>query len=290
MRRTPGGERAAEHADQQARYSNPDHHVVVHAPVQGGRTRARPKEPCECLRCPRCQHEGHGSCDDGKHHALQHHLPHQLNAIRPERLPDRKLTPPGYKPHQRERRHVRAGQQQHHSSEGQQDGQRRRHESVGAEWRAPHGIQRDPVLAQMIVRKRRDNIVHHGVEILGRLATDHSGPQSSYYVQPDRTTTAMRDPPHIRPEGIQRHPQIVTQPGHCSHKPLRRHTDHGHGMPGDLDRFAHIYVSPSQEKSTEFLGAHRRARNWSDQDPPLRNRASRPMIPASSRTTHPFAV
>ena len=55
-------------------------------------------------------------------------------------------------------------------------------------------------------------------------------------------------------------------------------------------RVAHVYVSPSQEKSTEFLGAHRRARNWSDQDPPLRNSASRPMIPASSRTTHPFAV
>ena len=55
-------------------------------------------------------------------------------------------------------------------------------------------------------------------------------------------------------------------------------------------RIAHIYVSPSQEKSTEFLGAHRRARNWSDQDLPLRNSASRPMIPASSRTTHPFAV
>ena len=53
---------------------------------------------------------------------------------------------------------------------------------------------------------------------------------------------------------------------------------------------AHVYVSPSQEKSTEFLGAHRRARNWSDQDLPLRNGASRPMIPASSRTTHPFAV
>src|SRR5580700_10119922 len=55
-------------------------------------------------------------------------------------------------------------------------------------------------------------------------------------------------------------------------------------------RVAHIYVSPSQEKSTEFLCAHRRARNWSDQDLPLRNSASRPMIPASSRTTHPFAV
>src|ERR1035438_10128766 len=53
---------------------------------------------------------------------------------------------------------------------------------------------------------------------------------------------------------------------------------------------AHIYVSQSQEKSTGFLGALRRARNCSDQDLPLRNGASRPMIPASSRTTHPFAV
>src|ERR1700689_4107609 len=64
---------------------------------------------------------------------------------------------------------------------------------------APNGIQRDPVIAQMIVRKRRDNIVHHGVEVLGCQATAHAGPQSSYYVQPDRTTTAMRHPPHIRP-------------------------------------------------------------------------------------------
>src|ERR1035438_790136 len=55
-------------------------------------------------------------------------------------------------------------------------------------------------------------------------------------------------------------------------------------------RVAHLYVSQSQEKSTGFLGALRRARNWSDQDLPLRNGASRPMIPASSRTTHPFAV
>src|SRR6516225_9046569 len=91
----------------------------------------------------------------------------------------------------------------------------------------------------MIVRKRRDNIVHHGVEVLGCLATAHVGPQSSYYVQPDRTTTAMRHPPHIRPEGIERYPQIFTDPGHCSDKSLRRYTDHRHRMPGNLDRLAH---------------------------------------------------
>jgi hypothetical protein len=54
--------------------------------------------------------------------------------------------------------------------------------------------------------------------------------------------------------------------------------------------FDHIYVSQSQEKSTGFLGALRRARNGSDQNLPSRNSASRPMISASSRTTHPFAV
>src|SRR5579864_4763942 len=91
----------------------------------------------------------------------------------------------------------------------------------------------------MIVRKRRDNIVHHGVEVLGCLATAHAGPQSSYYVQPDRTTTAMRHPPLIRPEGIERYPQIVMEPGHCSDNSLRRHADHRHRMPGDLDRLAH---------------------------------------------------
>jgi hypothetical protein len=64
----------------------------------------------------------------------------------------------------------------------------------------------------------------------------------------------------------------------------------GKGEDSERVRVAHIYVSPSQEKSTEFLGAHRRARNWSDQDLPLRNGASRLMIPASGRTTHPFAV
>jgi hypothetical protein len=60
----------------------------------------------------------------------------------------------------------------------------------------------------------------------------------------------------------------------------------------DYFRIAHVYVSQSQsqQKSTGFLGALRRARNWSDQNLPLRNSASRPMIPASSRTTHPFAV
>ncbi len=55
-------------------------------------------------------------------------------------------------------------------------------------------------------------------------------------------------------------------------------------------RIAHIYVSQSQEKSTGFLGALRRARDGSDQNLPLRNSASRPMVPALSRTTHPFAV
>src|SRR5437764_8122214 len=49
----------------------------------------------------------------------------------------------------------------------------------------------------------------------------------------------MGHSPHIRPEGIERYPQIVTQPGSCSDKPLRRHTDHRHRMPGDLDRVAH---------------------------------------------------
>ena len=49
----------------------------------------------------------------------------------------------------------------------------------------------------------------------------------------------MGHSPHIRPEGIERYPQIVTQPGSCSDKPLRRHTDHRHRMPGDLDRLAH---------------------------------------------------
>src|SRR6266702_7958244 len=49
----------------------------------------------------------------------------------------------------------------------------------------------------------------------------------------------MGHSPHIRPKGIERYPQIVTQPGSCSDKPLRRHTDHRHRMPGDLDRLAH---------------------------------------------------
>ena len=153
---------------------------MVHVPVQYEGNCIRWKEPCERFRCPRCQSKGHDSCDDGKHSALQHHLPHQLHAIGPERLPDGKLAPSGYKPHQRERRHVRAGQQQHHSGEGQQNGQRRRHVSVGAEWRTPHGIERDPVIAEMLVRIRHYNMVHRGVEILGCLATAHAGPQSSY--------------------------------------------------------------------------------------------------------------
>ena len=91
----------------------------------------------------------------------------------------------------------------------------------------------------MLVRIRRHNMMHQGIEILGCLATAHAGPQSSYYVQPDRTTTAMRHPPHIRPQRVERYPQIFTDPGHCSDNPLRRYTDHRHRMPGNLDRLAH---------------------------------------------------
>ncbi len=57
-----------------------------------------------------------------------------------------------------------------------------------------------------------------------------------------------------------------------------------------LGGIAHIYVSPSQEKAQDFW-----ARSGGRAVELIRiyryaKSASRPMIPASSRTTHPFAV
>ena len=49
-------------------------------------------------------------------------------------------------------------------------------------------------------------------------------------------------------------------------------------------------ILPKESSISNVLGALRRERNWSDQDLPLRNSASRLLVPALSRTTHPFAV
>src|SRR5581483_3440592 len=93
------------------------------------------------------------------------------------------------------------------------------------------------VVAEMIVWIRRHNTMHQGIEVLRCLVAAHAGPQFSYH--DERGPIAMGHPPSIIPEGIECYPQIITQPGCCSHKSLRRNTDHCQRMPRDLNRLAH---------------------------------------------------
>ena len=115
---------------------------------------------------------------------------------RAQTLANGDLAPPRHKPHQRQRGHVGARQQQHHPRNGQQNRERSAIYPFAPNGDRHIGSSVIGVRAQVIVRIRRHNPPHDGLKILVCLLAAHARPQPSHHVQPiRRCARVIRQPP-----------------------------------------------------------------------------------------------